>query len=284
MLLRNQISGMSSDYSSLDRFCTVRRQAADAPAVLAIAAHPDDETIGMGAQFWRLNNCNVMHITDGAPLNGQDARAAGYKTRLEYAEARRTEAINALSLAGIPLTRVRCLGIADQESSYQLRLITERVAAVIEELEPDIVVTHPYEGGHPDHDATAFAVHAALQLIDPDHARTALLEFTSYHFRDGCFETYNFLQSGSLERTITLSAAERSLKHKMLSYYATQQSMLAAFPISIERFRIAPCYDFCNAPHHGALCYDEHAWGISSSQWQALAAESMACLKLVGSF
>lgn len=238
----------------------------------------------MGAQFFSLQNSHVLHVTDGAPFSDYYAHAAGLKTRTEYAEARRQESLRALGTAGIPSSRIRWLGIVDQESSYQLEAVARSIAAAVEELSPSIIVTHPYEGGHPDHDATAFAAHAALQLVDPEHLGAALLEFTSYHIRGGNLQTYAFLGSNRFTRTLYLSTTQRALKSKMLSCYATQQAVLGAFPVWLERFRIAPQYDFSEAPHPGALYYDNHEWGVTSPQWRKLAVEATARLGLSGSF
>jgi hypothetical protein len=46
-------------------------------------------------------------------------------------------------------------------------------------IKPDIVFTHPYEGGHPDHDFTAFAVHAACRLTKS--TKSVIAEFASYN-------------------------------------------------------------------------------------------------------
>ena len=59
--------------------------------VLVVAAHPDDETIGAGGMLGRMANPYVLHVTDGAPRNPDFARAAGYRSREEYARARRRE-------------------------------------------------------------------------------------------------------------------------------------------------------------------------------------------------
>jgi hypothetical protein len=48
--------------------------------VMIVVAHPDDETIGMGAQLRRFNDALLVQLTDGAPRDGHDANAHGTST------------------------------------------------------------------------------------------------------------------------------------------------------------------------------------------------------------
>jgi N-acetylglucosamine malate deacetylase 2 len=61
-----------------------------------IAAHPDDETIGMGAQLSRFSNAVLLHTTDGAPCDGHDSGVLGFDTTADYVAARRNELAAAL--------------------------------------------------------------------------------------------------------------------------------------------------------------------------------------------
>ena len=88
--------------------------------------------------------------------------------------------------------------------------------------------------------------------------------------------TCYFLPAETAEITRILSSPERELKAKMFSCHASQRSMLAAFPITIERFRLAPRYDFTKPPHLGAAYYDRFEWGIHSSRWRQLAGEALS--------
>ena len=71
----------------------------------------------------------------------------------------------ALALVGVSPERVIFLGFDGRRASYNMRTIAFNLADLLASHRPDIVVTHPYEGGHPDHDATCFGVHMACKLL-----------------------------------------------------------------------------------------------------------------------
>ncbi len=240
--------------------------------VVLVAAHPDDETIGAGGLLPRLRDVVIVHVTDGAPRDLRDARAAGFEFREDYAQARRLELLNALELAGIGREQTRALNVPDQEASLDLAGLAQRVAEILAEERPGAVLTHPYEGGHPDHDATAFAVHAACAGLP---AAPDIYEFTSYHARNGAMAMGEFLMSQEPGAAIQLSNEDRERKRRMVDCFATQREVLRNFPIDIERFRAAPAYDFTQAPHAGKLFYENFPWGMTGEKWRRLAAEAL---------
>jgi len=82
-----------------------------------IVAHPADEVVGAGCLISKLVDVTVLHVTDGAPRDMQDATAAGFKDRSEYAQARKQECLCALAIANVPEDRVVDLVPARSASS-----------------------------------------------------------------------------------------------------------------------------------------------------------------------
>lgn len=237
-------------------------------SVLIVAAHPDDETIGLGALLQRLPGATVLHVTDGAPRDGRDATRHGFASVAAYADARRAEALAALSVAGIPEDRALTLGVPDQEAALHLVPVAHRIAEALRKAKPDLVVTHAYEGGHPDHDAVAFAVRAALQMAGPRPSA----EMTGYHAGPQGIEVGRFLPAEDEAIVFPLTPTSAAAKQRMVDCFATQRAVLAAFPIADELLRPAPPVDFTQPPHPGRLFYEQFAWGMDGTRFRILAA------------
>lgn len=247
-----------------------------------VAAHPDDEVIGAGGCFSLLRDPGFIHVTDGSPRDLRDAAANGFPTRESYADARRQEFLAALRLAKFDPSHALALGYVDQEASLHLAQIARSLRGVLAAWRPEIVLTHPYEGGHPDHDAAAFAVHAACQMMaQSGEPAPPILEFTSYHIRDGAMETGEFLPfDGCRPLAVGLSELARARKQQLLDCYQTQRDMLRNFRVDVECFRTAPRYDFTQPPHSGKLFYEQFPWGMTGDRWRLLARAALRDLGL----
>lgn len=240
-----------------------------------VFAHPDDECVGAGAALGQLERVSAfLCVTDGAPEDMGDAWRAGCASREAYAQRRAEELRAAIERAGHGAARVACLGAGDQRASLELAEMARRLATLLCEHAADVVITHPYEGGHPDHDASAWVVHAAVALLHAaGEVAPEIVEMTSYHGREGAFEFGEFLaETGEAEFTLALDDVARAWKRDLLACHASQAYLLRGLPLAVERFRRAPAYDFGAPPHAGRLLYEQFPWGMTGPRWRLLAA------------
>jgi LmbE family N-acetylglucosaminyl deacetylase len=243
--------------------------------LLFLAAHPDDETIGASFLLSRFHNSSVVFVTDGAPRDTNLWSAGVNGSRAEYARTRREESELALAHAGIGTSQIYWLDAVDQEAIFELSNLTVRFTKLLSELRPNAVVTHPYEGGHPDHDSAALVASQAIASLTEERA-PLLLEMTSYHARRGRCVTGEFLERGvSPELCFKLSDSDRDRKSRMVKAYVSQSLVLQNFPTDRELLRLAPAYDFTRAPHDGKLWYECMGWPMTGARWRELAATAV---------
>lgn len=269
---------MEGGGSTVEPESTLEHRIMLARSCVLISAHPDDETLAAGALLRHLRSVSVLHVTDGAPRDRRFFPPEIRLSRAGYAALRHDEAVAALALAGVPAERVRALRVIDQEAVRDLPRLVRELFQHIAEASPALVITHPYEGGHPDHDAAAFAVHAAIALLRrAGREAPLLLEAASYHGAGGGFTPGEFLPAPDRpEARFDLSPAAAAQKRAMLACFVSQREVIAAFPVRSERIRVAPAYDFTRAPHEGLLLYERRGWPTSGAEFRALAG---ACLR-----
>ena len=244
------------------------------PLTLFVVAHPDDEVIAAAAALMHLREkALVLHVTDGAPRNMTDAARAGFATVGAYAQTRCAESRAALALTdGVTLLDGLC--VPDQTASRSLFEITVALVDIITGTAAELVVTHAFEGGHPDHDATAFAAaHAARACGVP------LVEASGY-FDDGAgMVTGRFAQPEPPALVHTMDENEQFTKRRMFECFVTQTQTLAAFETTVELYRPAPPYDFAKQPNDGRVLYDRYDWGLRSSEWPRFAVDAQRRLQ-----
>ena len=268
------------------------------PRLLLVFAHPDDEVLAMGARLERLAASRLVTITDGVPADGADALGHGFQSLAGYRAARRDELAAAFAHAGVsladlsPAKPLPTVPVPDQTAALHLSELTLAVAQAMLDLAPEAVLTHPYEGGHPDHDACAFAVHTAVQWLHEAHTNSApsgaplpvtplILETPSYHAGDhGSMCTGVFLDDSNLQDrlVVELSPGESAQKQARLACFGSQAETLAQFDTAREQYRVAPQYDFSQPPHPGQLFYERFSWGMSGERFRTLAAEARVAL------
>jgi N-acetylglucosamine malate deacetylase 2 len=244
---------------------------------LLLAAHPDDEVIGAGGQMqWLAPALHVAHLTPGIPSALDPEQRATYHSPEAYGACRARELDAVLTRALIAPARCHRLNGADQRCSQMLMRLTCEFRDLLYRLTPDVLLTHPYEGGHPDHDAAAVIAQMACSLLPSPPVR---LEFASYHIRDGRFECAAFLPNEDQGAPAHLGERQRAFKRALMTEYASQQRVLAQFAPDVERVRIAPEYDFSEPPHPPPLYYQRYPWGGDAYAFCGLAAAALAALR-----
>lgn len=197
---------------------------------LAVGAHPDDLTLAAGGALQRARAPYTVVVTDGAPRHQPKWRAV--------AAQRRAEELAAMGALGVAAERITLLDLPDQQTHRHLRALVDRLRERLRHLRPDLLLLHAYEQGHPDHDATAFAVHrAALEEAREGGFDGRLLAYPLYHRHHGKVVLRRFRAPAPGDHQLTLDDRERSTKARALAAYHGQRSTLAPFPIDREPFR-----------------------------------------------
>lgn len=151
----------------------VALEADVAPRLLVVVAHPDDEAFGCGSVLAHATahgaRSTVVCATRGEL--GEPSPGSGL-TRADLPAARERELREACALLGAE--RVEVLGYLDSGvdgepapgslAAADPVALRDRVAAVLDDVRPDVVVTLDASDGHRDHAAMRDAVVAALEV------------------------------------------------------------------------------------------------------------------------
>ena len=244
---------------------------------VVIVAHPDDDVVGAGGLISRLDDVTVLHVTDGIPKNGTAAEA-GSGEGSQSARSLIRESRSALALAHVPSDQIIEFGLSTEQAPLELAELTRRIASLLRQIAPDIVLTNPYEGGDPDHDATAFATHAALRLLRQSGFKPpSIFEIALYPTPGANERVLDFLPSDAAEiTTLLLDKKARDLKRRMFACFSARPNLKREDSFSRERFRRPPRYNFTAAPNGGKLNYQRVAAGVECDEWQELVSKAWA--------
>jgi LmbE family N-acetylglucosaminyl deacetylase len=258
---------MSGEIELLDRLAACEPGRA---RIAVVAAHPDDEALCAATVMRSVRELVLIHLTDGAPADGRDAARAGFASPEAYAEARLRELDRALAGLGVrPRLRLR-YGLTDQETVFHLPGLVRRLSHDLRGC--DAVLTHAYEGGHPDHDTAAAAVQLACLYADGDPPEAIpRFEFAGYHACGGALVAGRFHPDPAApEREVDAAPSDRRARADALAGFASQAATLAHVGFEAERLRLAPLYDFRRPPPAGEALYDQWGFSLTSAEWRAI--------------
>ena len=218
--------------TEMDSAGALRRITSGQPLMSPLAlvvAHQDDESIAAAGVMNRFRAMTLIHLTDGASL-------------------RRDEVDVALRVAAAGISRRLAYDYPDGGLPQHVAEMAERLFQDL--MAVDIVITHPYEGGHCDHDAAAQAVQLACARMAATTGRAPVrLEFSSYFKFGGDTKSGEFVPSQtSRAAIIPLNEAAQRRKQAVFACFRSQTGNLKYFSTKQECFRAAPIYDFSRAP------------------------------------
>lgn len=136
--------------------------AAAHPAVAVLSAHPDDETLGVGALIAALGRLGVdVDVIVATSGEGSHPAATAW-TPADLAAQRRDEVERAVADLD-PRARVHHLGLPDGSLADHETALAARVASIIS---PAALVLAPWVAdGHPDHDALGRAARTVADRV-----------------------------------------------------------------------------------------------------------------------
>ncbi len=187
--------------------------------VLLIYPHPDDEVLSAGGLIRKLINRGV-NVTLVTLTEGEKSQRSGLPQEI-LREVRKRELKKATTLLGV--TKVIQADYGDKELQGKYITIKTFITRVIEEEQPDVIITYDLSGlyGHPDHIVCSEIV---TELINGIYQDISLL-YTTYPKRA--------LSTLKLKEEITKRQAYPNLKlfigfqlfSKMRAFYAYKSQM-----------------------------------------------------------
>jgi len=232
---------------------------------MIIVAHPDDEAIGAGMLLQRMQDPLLVFCTDGGPKDEFFWKA--YGSREEYVHVRHQEAREAAEIAGVK--KVAFLDFPDQELYLNLRGALTEVEKLANQHRIEAVLTHAYEGGHPDHDSCALLGYLLGRSLD-----LPVWEMPLYHQTTSGGHAQSFVKRNGRSVRLRVKPSELKIKRRMVDAHQSQNLALSPFNLALERFRPQAIYDFREPPEAEVINYE--AW-----QWRMKAVEVAAAFAVL---
>ncbi len=222
---------------------------------MVIVAHPDDEAIGAGVLLQRIEDPLVVFCTDGGPKDEFFWKAHG--SREEYVRVRHQEARNAADIAGVK--KVAFLDFPDQELFLHLGEALAELEELASRHRIQAVLTHAYEGGHPDHDSCAF-----LGYLLGRNLELPVWEMPLYHRTKSGGHAQTFVGRNGRSVRVRVKPKELDTKRHMVDAHKSQNLALSPFNLAVERFRPQALYDYRRPPKAEVINYEAWQWRMTA--------------------
>jgi LmbE family N-acetylglucosaminyl deacetylase/glycosyltransferase involved in cell wall biosynthesis len=182
-----------------------------AERLLVLGAHPDDEVLGAGGAVALNAGAQIVRVWIATDGTRQEGVAAGEEDL--YATVRRDEARRAAEALGVapPLFG----GLPDRQLAEKSAELDVRLASLIEQVRPDLILCPSPVEIHPDHRALAEAVFTRVAASRPGDSDHDLYRFLRVAFYE--------ISHPLLPNTLVDISAAADRKREALAAYASQQ-------------------------------------------------------------
>jgi len=195
---------------------------------LFLFAHPDDDVFIAGTMRLLLDAGAQVYA---AWLTSGDYLGQGRRREVELTKA--------TAILGLDPNRTRLLRFPDLGLIGKLSEAASKVAELLHQIKPTVVVANAYEGGHPDHDCVNFLAYEASS-----RARMApkLHEFPLYNGAGsplyGGWQINRFPPGGPPVEYVKLNDRAVECKHRMMWTYSSQLMFMIPARLATSRARM----------------------------------------------
>lgn len=254
---------------------------------LAIYAHPDDEIIGCSSAIDQSKDrIQIAYATDGMPSPIDDPSYYAPNTQHEYGESyrlmRRKEALNALSALGVEdSSRVHFLDLPDSRLIDHFVDLIASIREMIQQMNPDLIITAAYEGGHIDHDILTAAIWYSTKGKDLTICETPLYSLDATGRITHNMSTNRHHDWESCE--VFSSQVSTSKKSAFVAYDSQCGDLQYFSPLATELYyfthrRETSRGDFSTPPNEGRVLYAQTPGGVQFKDFQAALVSSTSSL------
>lgn len=227
---------------------TLERLADKKNKLLIIGPHPDDVEFSTGRLILKRKGKNVFIF---CMTDGRKGQEIGNLPEEQFAKIRIKESQKALNFFGVSRKNIFYFKLPDQEVMNNPYII-DKLFLLLKTINPDFVLIPPWEGAHPDHDATHFF--SLIALKNADFPFENIFEYGSYNFYNGVLNVQKFIPKNTEEIKLIPLYEEQKKWNKAMSFFKSQLSFQKEYvPKSkFEVFRKLPNYDYNKLPHENA--------------------------------
>ncbi|MEM3374740.1 MAG: PIG-L family deacetylase [Candidatus Woesearchaeota archaeon] len=216
--------------------------------ILIIGPHPDDVEFSTGRLILKRKGKNVFVFCMSDGRKGQEI---GNYSESEFAKIRIKESQKALKLMNLNLKNVHYFMLPDQEVMNN-PFIIDKMFIVIKNIKPDYVLIPPWEGAHPDHDATHLFSVISLKNLMFDFNK--IVEYGSYNYYQGRMNVQKFIPKNSVEFKLYPDKELQKKWSSIMKLFKSQVSLQKKYvPKSFfECYRLLPKYDYSKLPYENS--------------------------------